>query len=158
MSADVLYILLLTGLVFGGLALGLHWLRTLADLLWMATIRPYVVGPSVVASILAASFTLDALIHRQGLVATRFILLLIVAPILAKPLSNVLASLRARALFDWKNPLAKDFIFRRARQIQQDAFVASLAPPQTLAGRPEPQAGPVDPQAVRPGQEPIAPR
>lgn len=129
MSADLASISFVVGVVLFGMALTFHWMLCVADLLWMSAIRARLVGVSTLVSALVVSLVLDGLIRRQGLQATRLILLLAGTPIVTVPLCNAIARWRAGVVIDRKDLWARGFIFKRVRQKQQDEYVASLAPP-----------------------------
>jgi hypothetical protein len=133
MSPDALWLLFLAGAVILGLTLARLWLGAFANLLWMVLLRPYLVASSLAGVVTMCVLLLDWPWRRQGLVATRYLIVIIVAPILAQSVANLIARWRAEVTPTWRDPLAKDFIFQVARQAQQDAFVASLASPPPVA-------------------------
>lgn len=136
MSLDALWILFAAGFVVLALTLAWLWFKAFANLLWIVTLRPYIAVSALAVSVAVLVVLLDLLLRRQGLIATRFVVLLVLAPILTEVLANLIARWRAKIGPSWKDALARDFIFNAARQAQQDAFVASLAPPATVEAEP----------------------
>lgn len=120
----LLALLILIAVVAGGLVLGVSWIRTLADLLWMLALRRVLVGATTLGALLCAMGLIHVLAGFPIGSPTAFLIGLIVAPLVARPLADAIG-------WWWAGPGArvgierrKNFIFAQRRQQQRDAYEA----------------------------------
>lgn len=121
---DLMVVLVCVLLVFGGLGYGRRWLTEVADLMWMAGLRPLIVVGSLVLAGLIVNLMSLWILPSSGMTATRFALALLAAPLPARRLADWIVWMRipkgGRVTFK------PGVVFDQASARQQSEFIRSL--------------------------------
>jgi hypothetical protein len=125
---DAAVVLSLAALVWSGLFALVLWAVVFADLMWMLTLRASLVGSVLLAVVVILFLALSAVAPMGGLQATRFLLVLALAPLLTRPLSDRLAHWR-----DKSDLPPNGYVFASAEAARAAAFRETLQPPSTAA-------------------------
>jgi hypothetical protein len=121
-------VLLLAVLVWFGLfGLGL-WAVVFADLMWMLTLRRGLILIVLLVVVAALLLALGLVAPANGLQATRFLIVLALAPLITRPLCDRLARWRDK----WDIP-ANGYVFASAEADRAAAFREALHPSTSAA-------------------------
>jgi hypothetical protein len=125
---DAISVLTLAAVVWLGLfGLGL-WAVVFADLMWMLTLRRGLILLVLLVVVAALFLALGALAPANGLQATRFLIVLALAPLITRPLADRLARWR-----DKSDLPANGYVFASAEADRAAAFRETLHPSTSAA-------------------------
>ena len=122
---QLLTLLVLVVGVGASIALAGRWTRQFADLLWYFVLAPRTVSLAVLLSVIAIGASTRAVLEIALVGPLAFAIQLILVPLVAVPLSDLLAYLAdAAKSSDAKNMGWKGYLFASRRRAQREAYAA----------------------------------